>query len=260
MRRLDLYDFLDSMSLEEKEVLLEDLKAMISVEKNSPPKSNLEEQWVEVKRQMKSLDLEPYIDDQVEIDCIYDICEELIKSGSLEKENWELRKKILAEIVRGEYFDYYGVYDPMKELFGALAVTDQEKLECADLIFSIGSDYMKQDAARLYLQYGRPEKYYDFVESHLGKSEAPYLELIAYYEGINLSKALSIAQLGWEKCKDSQTGIAIFLIKHYNKEKDTEMARKYMKSAKARRSINFEKVLEAVTDTEHESAERSEIQ
>ena len=33
MRRLDLYDFLDSMSLEEKEILLEDLKAMISVEK-----------------------------------------------------------------------------------------------------------------------------------------------------------------------------------------------------------------------------------
>lgn len=93
LHRPDLYEFLDSMALSDKEALLEYLQAMIKAEKNAPLKSHLEEQWSEIRRLMKSLDFEPYIDDQIEIDEIWEICEELIKDGALKEEAWPLRKK-----------------------------------------------------------------------------------------------------------------------------------------------------------------------
>ena len=59
----------------------------------------LEERWMEIKRLMKSLDYEPYIDDQVEIEEIWDICEDLIKSGKIQDTSWAIRQAILQEII-----------------------------------------------------------------------------------------------------------------------------------------------------------------
>ena len=126
---------LDTLSLEMKEELLEYLKVDIAAAKAAPKKSYLEEQCAEIKRLMEKLKYEPYIDDQYEIEEIWDICEEMIKSGKLKKETWPMRRRVIKSIIDGEYYDYYGVYDPMKDLFNALMFTPEEKTEAPDMIF-----------------------------------------------------------------------------------------------------------------------------
>lgn len=84
--RPDIFEMLDTLSLEMKEELLEYLKADIAAAKAAPKKSYLEEQWVEIKRLIETLKYEPYIDDQIEIDEIWEISEEY---GSLYRRGWE---------------------------------------------------------------------------------------------------------------------------------------------------------------------------
>ena len=57
----------------------------------------------------------------------------------------------------------------------------EEKVECADIILEIGSDYMKYDGMKLYRECGQQEKYVDCLEGHHGAEIEPYLELIEYY-------------------------------------------------------------------------------
>ena len=178
----NIYEMLDTLSLEMKEELLEYLKADIAAAKAAPKKSYLEEQWAEIKRLIEKLKYEPYIDDQFEIEEIWDICEEMIKSGKLKKEPWPVRRRVLKSIIGGEYYDYYGVYDPMKDLFKALMFTPEEKTETADIMFEIGSGYMQADGAKLYKECGQQEKYITYVKAHLKDKEEPYLEVIDYYK------------------------------------------------------------------------------
>lgn len=49
-KRPDIYEMLDTLSLEMKEELLEFLKADIAAAKAAPKKSYIEEQWAEIKR------------------------------------------------------------------------------------------------------------------------------------------------------------------------------------------------------------------
>ena len=115
--RPDIYKMLDTLSLEMKEELLEYLKADIAAAKAAPQKTYLEEQWAEIKRLIDSLKYEPYIDDQFEIEEIWNICEEMIKSGKLKEEPWEIRRRVLKSIIGGEYYDDYGVIDIPCKIF-----------------------------------------------------------------------------------------------------------------------------------------------
>lgn len=240
----NIYDMLDTLSLEMKEELLEYLKADIAAAKAAPKKSYLEEQWAEIKRLIETLKYEPYIDDQLEIEEIWDICEEMIKSGRLKKEPWQIRRRVIKSIIGGEYYDYYGVYDPMKDLFNALLFTPQEKAEAADITFEIGSAYMQRDGARLYKECGLQEKYIAYTEKCLKDKEEPYLEVIGYYKDKDPEKAVEIAELGLKKCKDSQTGIITFLILKARENGDIEQEAKLIKSAKMRRLVDYAKVKE----------------
>ena len=116
-RRPDIYEMLDTLTLEMKEELLEYLMADIAAIKSAPPKSYLEEQWDEILRLIETLNYEPYIDDQVAISDIWNICAEMIKSGKLKNESWQLRLNVIQSIIYEEFYDHYGVYDPMKDLF-----------------------------------------------------------------------------------------------------------------------------------------------
>ncbi len=131
--RPDIYEWFDTLTLEGKEELLAYIKADIDKAKKAPRKSYLEENWAEIKRLMNVLKHEPYIDDQIEIEEIWNICEEMISGGRLADEPWKVRKRLIKSIVSREYYDDYGVYDPMKDLFGALIFTPEEKLEIAEL-------------------------------------------------------------------------------------------------------------------------------
>lgn len=230
------------LPLEEKEDLLKELGKMTEADRKAPKKSYLEAAWAKIQREIDSLSRYPYVDDQLEIDEIYNICEEVIKSSKIEAESWNIRKQILAEIIKGEYFDYYGVTDPMRELMAALCLTPEEKLLCADLIFEIGSDYMKREGAKIYKAHGKMDKYYEYTEQHLDSKEAPYMELIGYYKKVNPDRAVQIAELGLKKCKDDQTDIIIFLMQYAREIGDEEKYAKLLRSARLRRAVNYAEV------------------
>ena len=151
---------------------------------------------------------------------------------------------MIKSIVSGEYYDEYGVCDPMKDLFEALIFTQEEKLEIADLIFESGSEFMKRDGAQLYKECGQTGKYYAFVEECLNDKEAPYMELIDYYMGVDPRKAVEIAEQGLKKCRDDQTDLIIFLLKVAVACGDKEWEAKLLKSARLRQKVNTSKVME----------------
>lgn len=243
----NIYDMLESLSLEEKKDLLHYLQDSIrKTEEIASSLTYLEEQWMEIRRLMKSLDYEPYIDDQFEIAEIWDICEDLIKSGKIAESSWDIRKAILQEIIQGEYFDEYGVYDPMEDLFNALCLSKEERISSADMCFEYGSGYMKKEGARIYLQNGLPEKYYAYLEECLSKDGKVYTELVEYYRDRDYEKALEIAELAMKKCKENLTEIVIFLLQDAAKKGDSEKHAKLMKSAKLRYAVNFTEVLNAL--------------
>lgn len=167
---VEIYDLIETLTVEERKDLIRYLQASIrESEEKASELTYLETQWQEIRRLMKELDHEPYIDNQPQIEEIYDICKKVIGSGRIGETSWEIRKKILSVITGGEFFDCCGICDPMEDLFKALCLTREEKLSCADMVFRTGSEYMKQKAARLYLEGGRPEKYYEYMEEHLGR-------------------------------------------------------------------------------------------
>ena len=235
----------ETLSLEEKKHLFSYLYESIrKMEESVTAMTYLEERWMEIKRLMKSLDYEPYIDDQPEIDEIWNICDDLIKSGKIEESSWDFRKTILREIIEGDYFDEYGVYDPMKELFSALCISERERIFGADMCFEFGSDYMKKDGARVYLEYGMPEKYYAYLETCLSKDGKPYAELIEYYRYRNYEKAIETAELAMKKCKGNLTEVVVFLLQDAERKHDSEKYARLMRSAKLRSAINYKEVLE----------------
>ena len=113
-------------------------------------------------------------------------------------------------------------------------------------MFEIGSGFMQADGAKLYKECGQQEKYITYVKAHLKDKEEPYLEVINYYKEKDPEKSAQIAELGFKKCKDSQTGIITFLIQNARNSGDKEQEAKLIKSAKMRRSVDFEKVKEAL--------------
>lgn len=107
----------------------------------------------------------------------------------------------------------------MQDLFRALIFTNEEKLEAAELIYTIGSDYMKRFGATLYKECGHLKEYYNYVEDHLERDLGPYMELINYYKDIDCIKAVSIA----------------------------ERVAKLINSAKRRQYIDYDKVIKAIS-------------
>mgnify|MGYP001144106036 FL=1 len=85
MTRKQIIEIFQALTLSEKESLLTELQTMVTIEKNSPPKSPLEIAW--------------------------------------------------KEIIQNDFFDYYSIFDPMKDLMEALCTTQKENLLCADLIY-----------------------------------------------------------------------------------------------------------------------------
>ena len=241
-KRPDIYEMLDTLSLEMKEELLEYLKADIAAIKSAPKKTYLEEQWAEIMRLIETLKYEPYIDDQIEISDIWVICEDMIKSGRLKNEPWHIRRSVIESIVEGEYYDEFGVHDPLEELFHALMLTAEEKIEIADMIFETGSDYTTKDGALLYKESGRLDKYIAYVENRLYKNEAPYMEVIDYYKDNDREKAIEIAELGMKKCKDDQTELTIFLISSAREDGDKEKEVSLLKSVRTRKAIEFKSI------------------
>lgn len=233
-----------------KQHLLLDIRKKCREQKVEIDKQNevsiLKASWKQISELLHMLSYERYIDDQLEIDEVWNICQALIKRGRFEEEDWKLRKEILREMVTHDYYDCYGCYDPIRELAEKLYITNEETLEFADLLNEC-SLYARQ-AADIYRQYGRNDKYVQYLETHLNKSSKEYIELIQYYhDSGNEAGAREIAEQGLKQCKDDLTDLFVFLLKDAIVCEDKERYKKFYASAKRRKMVDIVRLNKALS-------------
>ena len=166
--------------------LIEDLKKMKEEKQNIGNEvSILNSSWKQIQELIKWLSYERYIDDQVEIDEIWEICAALVRHLKDNSESWNIRKQVLHDIVDNDGYDYYSCCDPMTDLLEVLCNTEEEYLEKANVMMkSRDREYQKQ-AAKIYYEYGHDEEYVLYLKSNLEKTADVYLELIEYYDSHN---------------------------------------------------------------------------
>ena len=226
------------------------LKCIEPVQKKPQQKvSILASSWEQIKELLEQLRYERYVDDQWEIEEVWKICEALIKRGKLEQEDWKLRKNILSDIIKHDYYDNYGCYDPMLDLSEKICSKPEEFLVFAEILEESG--YYEKKAAYLYHQYGRDDKYVSYLETHLEKESETYVALIEYYkEHNNFDGARRVAEQGLEKCKDDLTDIFIYLLTDAKKNKDEGRYKKFYSSAKRRRAVDIIQIDETLRGKE----------
>ena len=233
------------MQLDYMQEMLRDMKSM-TIKKKETTASVLALSWERIQLRIKFLSYE-FIDDQPDIDEIWDICTDMVKYLKDNTESWDLRKKILQDIVENEYYDYYGCSDPMNELVEVLCSTESEYIEFANIMNQQGTDYFEECAARIYQKYGHEKEYVAYLENHLAKKSSTYLELIHFYDSHNhYEKALEVAKAALDKCKEDMTDIFIYLIKDAYKKGDESAASRLYGRAKKRKGVTLNKVDEVI--------------
>ena len=239
----DIYEMFAHLSLEQKKGVLRDFQEMVDAEESRPEGSYLEQKWKEIEDCLYDLSLEPYIDDQLEIDVIWNICEELIKGDHLQAEEWEVRERIIQKITDNEYYDQLGVCDPMMDLIRELPQDREEKLKTAEIMWN-GSCFVKKEGAKLFWELGEEGRYIQYLESHLGDEPEQYMEVVRFYEKSDPGKAEQIAELAREKCrrayKPGLTDVYAFLVRRAYDTGDIDRLRKLFDSARRRYTVNAE--------------------
>lgn len=245
---LQIYELFDQLKLDTKrevvESLQERLEAEEEIEQSQPEKTGLQQAWEDIYELIHDLDLEPYIDDQIEINEIWNICEGIIKNRvELSSEPWSVRLEICKDIADHDFFDWYGVYDPMTDLLNALCFNDDQTREVADYMWtSVRSSH--SEAAKLYEKIGDMEKKYLYLEETLGRDSAPYIELVKYYTDKDEEKALQIAEKGRVKCTRNLDELYIFMLKAAKRRGDEAEINRLIRSAKAKRGADQKHILE----------------
>lgn len=132
----------------------------------------------------------------------------------------------------------------MIEFAEKLCTNDEEYLSYAEILESAG---YKKEAATMYDQHGRKDKYEAYLKSNLAHDESGYLTLISFYKEQNQQdKACQIAQLGLKNCKGDLTEMFIILLVNAKKEKDENLFKKLYASAKRRKRVSIDKVNQAL--------------
>lgn len=226
-------DFLQSLS-GEKKIMDHDSDGC------EQDQSILEENWEYLNEIARQLEYEG-VDDQPGIDTMFDICDEILEMKKIEQINWELRRKILGDIITHDYYDIFGCYDIMQLVADKLCTNQEEYLGYADLL---DATYVyKEKAAYLYHQYGNDDKYISYLENYLGKACKEYNALITYYKEHDQEEdAKRIALQGLENCKDDLTEIFIFLLLDAEKQNDKKQFDKLYASAKRRKYVDIMKI------------------
>ncbi len=225
-----------------KEILLDiRVKCLKTISKSMQQEDfSLTACWEQVLEGIRWLSYEKHIDDQQEIEGIRNIAETLIRSEQLKTEDWKVRKRVLEDIIKNRYYDHYGCGDVMLQLAEKLCTNKEEHLARADIM---DTSYYREEAAYLYYQYGREDKYVSYLEEHLGQMSKDYISLMKYYQKHDKQEDLCrIAQLGLEKCKEDLTDMFICLLLDAKKHNDQERFKKLLASAKQRKHVDIEKV------------------
>lgn len=239
--RYYLWEYRDKRRIGRVQILL-DYFGKIGEKEKKPKESFLRGTWSQIMDLISDLRAEAYIDDQVQIEEIWNIIEALLKRGGFEKEPWEVKECILKEIYENEYYDYYGVFDPMRDLANAVCSGREENLKRADIMMKAGQGYFGADAAKLYRELGEEDKCAEYFENHLEKEEEPYEILIDYYRNRNHEKAVEIATLALQKCRRDQTPFFLFLLQDAKDRGDEAAFKKLMQSAHKRRAVRTDEV------------------
>lgn len=226
--------------------MVEDLK-VYSMPKEPEQHSFLRGSWKQIKELLKWLSYEKYIDDQFEIEEIWNISEALIKRGRFAEEPWKIRVEILTDIYENYFYDWYGCYDPMQNLANAMCTTREENLKRAAIMSQFDGD-IGEMAAKLYRELGEEEKCVAYYEKHLGKREEAYEIVMNYYKERNPERAKEVAEQALEKCKVNQTPFMIYLMDEARKAGDEVRFQKLNLSAHRRRAVDAKKVDEYFLD------------
>lgn len=182
-----------------------------------------------------------------EVDEIQRMCENFLKMEHLSEEDWKLRKEVLSDLVHNHFYEKAECKGMLSELPERLCVGKEEFLAFADMLNqSRGYEYEKE-AASLYHQYGREDKYIAYLEAHLGKKGQNYAALMDCYqrEG-NIDGARKTARQGLEECRDELTDLFVWLLSDARRRGDTENYKKLYASAKRRRGADIKKINRAL--------------
>ena len=204
--------------------------------------------WAEITELLTILKAESYIDDQVEITEIWNIVEELLVKGGFEKEPWELRKRILEEIIGNFYYDDFGVCDPMMDLCAAMCTDRSENLVRAEIMMNQGSEFLGREAAKLYLELGEDDIFVQYFEQRLGRQPEPYQFLLDYYKERDTEKAVEIAGQAVKKCSTELSPFFLVLLQDAKDRNDEAAFKRLMRSARKRTGLHFHEEIAALID------------
>ncbi len=238
---------IDELEKQQKQLRKKLKHLQLLLEREENPEEEGEKQltraWSDIQGLLTELRYEPYIDDQWQISEIWEICEKLVKEHKCQYAPWELRKKILADIVENDYYDYYGCIDPMEDLVKELRTGEQEYLEFADMLCRANRGACTREAAMLYREHGEEEKYVNYLWDNLGKQNREYIELMDFYEKIeDWADVITVGEIALSKCKEDMTDIFIGLMCAARKQGDTLSVQNYFSVAKKRKKVQRQKV------------------
>lgn len=204
-------------------------------------------QWKQIGELYELLPYRYIVRDQWEVEEIQKICRILLEMDNLDTEDWELRKKVLSDIVGHRYYEKVGCREMMSELSERLCVRKEEFLAFADMLHQAGYE---EKAALLYHEYGKEEKYISYLETHLGKEGKIYAALVdCYQKQGNIDRARKTAKLGLEQCRDELTDLFIWLLADARRRGDEDGYKKLYASAKRRKGANIAKIDKALSAT-----------
>lgn len=178
-----------------------------------------------------------YDDEKVAYDAINEV-KILLKEYEF---SWEIRKKILDEMLEQIIYDNSSFIDPLFNIvYEKICQKDNEYLYLADLLLKHNSKYYKKMAASIYLEKGNDKKFLKIQKENLVYA-SDYIKLAKYYQkNKNIDKALKIAWDGLSKCDSQLDEIYKFLFEYYSKKDDEKMLWEiYNKGKNKRFSLDY---------------------
>lgn len=142
---------------------------------------------------------------------------ELLKETTF---SWELRKKVLDEIIEQIYEDNSGFIDYLIEVAMEFCQSREENLYLADCLAQYESSYYRKVAAQLYKGNGEKAKYLATLQENL-EYGSDYVELAMFYqEESKEAEAIQLAWIGLNEVIGRLDQVYDFLFSGYQEKQD----------------------------------------
>lgn len=210
------------------------------------PDTVISEHWEIMKQNLIRLSYEPYIDDQLEIDEVWNASEEACEYLKENDISSELKRRLIRTFVENQFFDEYGCYDPTWDLANALCKKEEDELFFADCLWK-SDRFFRKKAAEIYMRNGREDRYIEYLMESLAKDTEDYVKAIEYFQSKGKrDMAVEVAKIGLEKCKYDQTLIYCTLVEDAIMRNDQKRVQELQASARRKRRVDQVKVEETI--------------